>query len=176
MGGEEDEKEHLSAVRVWWRVSGHDSRLHTEAGIGFLAQSFQWKIPLTGVNLYRPDAQNEGGFQGVRSSQVSSDYQRNTLGLPFGINHTRLWTPWRHLQLPKWNLLEAEQLFPRWALKKIIFNNFLILVVVVGKFMESKEQCLHPRTGLVMKKLGLLRYLIFFSGLSFLICQTKRGR
>lgn len=32
-------------------ASGHDITLDKEAEVGFLMQSFQWKIPLNGVSL-----------------------------------------------------------------------------------------------------------------------------
>lgn len=38
--------------RVTASVSRHDITLHTEAAVGFLMQSFQWKIPLNGVGLH----------------------------------------------------------------------------------------------------------------------------
>ena len=118
---------------------------------GFLAQSFQWKIPLTGVCL-RCQWCSKRQFQGTTEFSVKEICLVYVLILVTldcelleGICNPQ-----------KWNLLEAEQMFTRWTFKKNYFNYFLIFLVVVWKFTEWKEWCLHPSRGPSTKKSGNL--------------------
>lgn len=118
---------------------------------GFLAQSFQWKIHLTGVCL-RCQWCSKWQFQGTTEFSVKEICLVYILMLVTldcelleGICNPQ-----------KWNLLEVEQMFTGRTLKKNYFNYFLIFLVVVWKFTEWKERCLHPSRGPSTKKSGNL--------------------